>query len=248
MLAGRSLNRVVHLLGIEDHYEVRSPSSTASVRGTVFTVDLLSQTSTYVVVDEGVVNVTMGDQSVDVRAGFEVTAVTGELLMVKAQDEETPPPPAPTPTLVPTPTEVPPTVEPTVQPDPTEEPEAVAEHVKSENKLKDDPLATMPEMPTLPPPAVGAGNPFEEQPGDLPAGDLPTGDLPTDGGDSPDDPNENNGNDGNPNSDMVVPGNTPGDGQTPEGGAEPPGQGGTPPGQSTDPGNSGSSNGGKKDK
>jgi hypothetical protein len=241
MLAGRTLNRVVHLMGIEDHYEVRSPSSTASVRGTVFAVDVLSQESTYVGVDEGVVNVTMGDQSVDVRAGFEVTAVVGELLMVKAQQEETPPP-APTPTLVPTPTEVPPTVEPTPEPEPTAAPVEAAV-IKNGSKLKNDPLTKMPEMPTLPPTAVGAGIPFGGEPGD-----LPPGILPTDGDGSSDDDKTNNGNGGNPNSDMVVPGDTPGDGQTPEGGGENPGNGGEPPGQSTDPGNSGNNNGGKKDK
>jgi len=242
MLAGRTLNRVVHLLGIEDHYEVRSPSSTASVRGTVFTVDILSQESTYFGVDEGVVNVAMDDQSVDVEAGFEVTAVTGELLMVKPQGRELSPTPVPTPTMVPTPTEVPPTVEPTPQPAPTEEPEEAAVVViKNASKLKNELLVIMPEMPALPPPAVGAGNPVD---------DGQFGDSLSDGDDSSDEnSNDNNGNGGNPNSDMVVPGNTPGDGQTPEGGAEPPGQGGTPPGQSTDPGNSGNSNGGgKKDK
>ncbi|MBE2224986.1 MAG: FecR domain-containing protein [Anaerolineae bacterium] len=247
MLAGRTLNRVVHLLGIEDHYEVRSPSSTASVRGTVFSVDVLSLASTHVVVDEGVVNVAMGDQHVDVKAGFEVTAVVGEQLIVKPQHQETPPPAAPTsvPTPVPTPTEVAPTAVPTAEPEPTDVPEVAAAHAKSNNKWHEVDILTG--LPALPP-AIGSKTIPDEPINPATDGNDPTGNPTVDPTDDPTVDPEKTNNGGNPNSDMVVPGKPPGDGQTPEGGSTPPGQGGTPPGQSTDPGNSGNSNGGKKDK
>ncbi len=135
MLAGRTMNRVVHLLGIQDHYDVRTPSSTASVRGTVFTVDVFGQDSTFVSVDEGVVNVSMGEQSVDVKAGFEVTAVVGELLVVESQNQEEPV--APTATAVPT-TAPAPTAESTAVPEIPEPtattPADIIERIKNEIK------------------------------------------------------------------------------------------------------------------
>jgi hypothetical protein len=106
MMAGRTLNRVVRLLGVDDYYQVRTPSSTASVRGTVFAVDILSANSTYVAVDEGVVQVSMDDQAADVKAGFEVTAVLGELLIVK-QHNQPDALPEPAPTALPAPTAIP---------------------------------------------------------------------------------------------------------------------------------------------
>jgi hypothetical protein len=42
MLAGRTVSRVVTVLGVADRFEISTPSSTASVRGTVFTVEVLS--------------------------------------------------------------------------------------------------------------------------------------------------------------------------------------------------------------
>jgi hypothetical protein len=85
MLAGSTLNRVRRLLNVDDAYEIITPSSTISVRGTVFTVQVLSPELTYVSCDEGVVLVRMGDQVIEVRAGQEVTAAVGETLQVQPQ-------------------------------------------------------------------------------------------------------------------------------------------------------------------
>lgn len=85
LLAGKTVNRVQHLLTADDAYDVQTPSSTASVRGTVFTVDVISDQETFYSVDEGFVAVQMGEQEVLVEAGFEVTAVTGQALIVQPQ-------------------------------------------------------------------------------------------------------------------------------------------------------------------
>ena len=89
LLAGKTVNRVQHLLTDDDAYDVQTPSSTASVRGTVFTVDVISDQETFYSVDEGFVAVQMGEQEVLVEAGFEVTAVTGQPLDVQPQSIET---------------------------------------------------------------------------------------------------------------------------------------------------------------
>jgi hypothetical protein len=83
LLAGKTVNRVQHLLTADDAYDVQTPSSTASVRGTVFTVDVISDQETFYSVDEGFVAVQMGEQEVLVEAGFEVTAVSGQPLVVQ---------------------------------------------------------------------------------------------------------------------------------------------------------------------
>ena len=242
MLAGRTLNRVVHLLGVNDHYDVRTPSSTASVRGTVFMVDVLSQESTHVVVDEGIVNVTMGDQSVDVKAGFEITAVIGELLIVKPQHMEPPIIPT-TPAATPTTPPPAPTEEatPTEEAAPTAEPTETPAEVSSKANAKDQKETNAIGMPILPPPAIGTKiNP------DQPDGGSDTPERPgADHTDDPEDPSTDS-NGGNPHDGMVVPGSTSTDsnGSPPAGGAEPPGQGGTPPGQTGNPGNGGDNNGG----
>ena len=85
LLAGKMVNRVQRLLKADDDYDVRTPSSTASVRGTVFTVHVYSKQETFYSVDEGVVAVQMGEQEVLVEAGFEVTAVTSQPLETQPQ-------------------------------------------------------------------------------------------------------------------------------------------------------------------
>jgi len=92
LLAGKTLSQVVHLLRPEDSFEIKTPSSTASVRGTRFTVEVISAEATYYAVEEGVVQVTMADQAVDVTAGYEVTAVVGQLLQLKPGTTTTSPP------------------------------------------------------------------------------------------------------------------------------------------------------------
>ncbi|MBX3058208.1 MAG: FecR domain-containing protein [Anaerolineae bacterium] len=85
LAAGRTLNRVVKLLGTDDKFEVRTPSSTASVRGTIFTVAVISNTESYYAVDEGIVRVTMGGEFIDVHPGQAVMAVVGQPLTLMAQ-------------------------------------------------------------------------------------------------------------------------------------------------------------------
>ncbi len=83
LLAGRTINRVVRLLGLNDRFDVRTPSSTATVRGTVFVVEVLSPTASYYAVEEGTVWVQMGEETVEVTAGYAVTAVLGQPLIVQ---------------------------------------------------------------------------------------------------------------------------------------------------------------------
>ena len=80
---GRIINRVTKLLGIDDAYEVRTPSSTASVRGTIFSVTVLDQQTTEVAVTEGVVEVALDNESAYVQAGEMITAVSGQPLKVE---------------------------------------------------------------------------------------------------------------------------------------------------------------------
>jgi hypothetical protein len=80
-------------MGVDDTFEIRTPSSSASVRGTTFYVEVLGPDSTYVAVDEGIVGVQMESQQVDVRAGEEVTATLGQLPEVRQQRNDVSPPP-----------------------------------------------------------------------------------------------------------------------------------------------------------
>jgi hypothetical protein len=80
LLSGRVLNRVVRLLKPEDAFEIKTPSSTASVRGTVFSVEVQANDVSHVVVTEGVVRVFVGNRGVDVPAGFQITAIVGQPL------------------------------------------------------------------------------------------------------------------------------------------------------------------------
>ena len=91
LLAGKTLSQVVRLLRPEDRFEIKTPSSTASVRGTRFTVEVINTETTYYAVEEGVVQVTMEDQAVDVMAGYEVTAVVGQPLHIEPGETTTPP-------------------------------------------------------------------------------------------------------------------------------------------------------------
>ncbi|MEZ4594303.1 MAG: FecR domain-containing protein [Chloroflexota bacterium] len=100
LLAGKTLSRVVRLLRAGDAFEIRTPSSTASVRGTVFTVAVPSPDSSHVLVEEGLVHVALTDgRSIDVPAGFQVTAVSGQPLQLHPNNN-----PTATPTNTPEPT------------------------------------------------------------------------------------------------------------------------------------------------
>ncbi|WP_420645477.1 FecR family protein [Candidatus Leptofilum sp.] len=95
LISGKALSRVVRLLRANDAFEIRTPSSTASVRGTIFTVEVQSEDSSHISVEEGLVQVALQDgASVDVPAGFQVTAVTGEALQTRPNSEPATPTPA----------------------------------------------------------------------------------------------------------------------------------------------------------
>ena len=113
LLAGKAVSRVKHLLGAGDKFKIITPSSTVSVRGTVFTVVVLGQESTFVSCEEGVVTVAFGSQEVEVSAGQELTVTLGVPTLVKPQSGVVPTavPPSPS-TQAPLPsasTPVPPT-------------------------------------------------------------------------------------------------------------------------------------------
>lgn len=230
LLAGRTVSRVVKALGIGDAFEIRTPSSTASVRGTVFTVAVIAPDATYFSCDEGVVHIVMGDQSVDIRAGEEVDAVVGRPLLVQPQA-------GPEPTAVPAPiTHLAPTaVPPTPQPIPTVIPAPVAHEKSADKAVSEVIVATANPVISKDPLAEPTADTDNPAPGDNPD---PEKDKP-----------ENL-----PNSPSQVPGNTPadtpGNGNPPDAGGIPPGQGGTPPGQENKPPNDNNGNGGgggKKD-
>ncbi len=168
LFSGKTLNRVVRLLRSDDAFEVKTPSSTASVRGTVFTVEAQTAETSHIAVDEGVVRVTMGDQSVDVEPGFQVTSVLGQELKVVPQDT---PAEEPEPTATPTaePTETP-------EPEPTETPTAVPVPIKEER--------TIPPDKAKGPPDQVPGNTPDEVPGE---GDPPEGGGTPPGQTDPDD-------------------------------------------------------------
>lgn len=145
LLSGKILNRVVRLLKPGNTFEVKTPSSTASVRGTVFTVETQSETSAQIVVTEGVVRVAMADAFVDVNPGQQVTAVLNQPLQVVPLSQ-----PTAAPTSAPTDT---PTATDTAVPSATPEPSDTAVAPTS-------PAGTPTQVPGNPPTDVpGNGNP-----------------------------------------------------------------------------------------
>jgi hypothetical protein len=92
-------------LGLNDYFEILTPSSTVSVRGTIFQVAVLSHDETFVAVSDGLVQVRMGDAIALVEAGQQLKAQVGQPLQVEAFGEPTPVPlivPPVVPTSVPT--------------------------------------------------------------------------------------------------------------------------------------------------
>ncbi|GMQ78873.1 MAG: hypothetical protein BMS9Abin02_1415 [Anaerolineae bacterium] len=66
---GRTQHHVNELLGDDSHFEVRTPSALVTVVGTMFTVEVDQQGNTAVWVDEGIVAVSGGGQTVQLVAG-----------------------------------------------------------------------------------------------------------------------------------------------------------------------------------
>jgi hypothetical protein len=233
LLTGRTLSSVSRALGIGDAFEIRTPSSTASVRGTVFRVDVITPEWTYVSCDRGAVHVTMGDQFVDLQAGEEVNAIAGRPLLVQPQ-AATSQPAAP---LVETaPTEPPP---PTNEPTPTDEAAETTQNTSPASNA----VEARPQLSTVTPPLGNATQPpptpeptpSVQVPPPLPTQAPPPAANPPSPPDNPPVPPNNPSDppDNAPNPPPQVPGNPPGDtpGNPPGGGGLPPGQGGSPPGQ-----------------
>ncbi|KAB2861272.1 MAG: FecR domain-containing protein, partial [Anaerolineae bacterium] len=70
LLQGRVLNAVNKLRNPESRYQIVTPSVQLAVRGTQFAVDVQPDTTTTLVVHEGLVAAQQGDTEVDVPAGF----------------------------------------------------------------------------------------------------------------------------------------------------------------------------------
>lgn len=204
LLAGRTLSRVKTVLGVGDRFEISTPSSTASVRGTVFTVAYISANETYISCDEGQVEVSLvGQESQMVEAGMEVTAFVGQPLQVKSQH---PPEPVEKP-----------------QETTSVEPETIPVEMLPIENGPDGIGPPQPVWDNTPeaPPVVSDPPPVVTDPPADEVNDETTGSSPP-----PDEENGNGGNGGPPDS---VPGNPPDDppggGNTPDGGGGPPGQG-----------------------
>ena len=168
LLTGRTFNSVSRALGNRDTFEIRTPSSTASVRGTVFQVKVITSEWTYVACDEGVVRVAMGRETVDLRPNEEVNAIVGLPLYV--QPQASPGEPS-APSLLPT-------DEPAPAPSPTEaeleSPTGTPGDAPSGSPVLPSPAPPpLPTTPAGPPPQV-PGNP-PGNPGNPSGGGVPPG-------------------------------------------------------------------------
>jgi ferric-dicitrate binding protein FerR (iron transport regulator) len=83
--AGHIYNRVMRLLNNSDSFDIETPSSTASVRGTAFQITVLDAEATFYAADEGLVNIALGDEQVDLPGGYQLLARAGEPLNVVQQ-------------------------------------------------------------------------------------------------------------------------------------------------------------------
>jgi hypothetical protein len=90
MLTGRTVSRVLRLLGAGDAFEISTPSSTVSVRGTVFVVQVLDAHTTYIGCDKGVVWVVSGNQQAEVPAGQELTITLNQTPQIQPKPTQEP--------------------------------------------------------------------------------------------------------------------------------------------------------------
>lgn len=91
LFAGRTASRVVHLIDADDAFVISTPSSTTSVRGTRFIVNVIDEASSEVACEEGSVLVSTEEESVEVPAGFQLRVETGKPLEVQPRlDPENP--------------------------------------------------------------------------------------------------------------------------------------------------------------
>ncbi|MBV7338962.1 hypothetical protein KFU94_64225 [Chloroflexi bacterium TSY] len=85
---GETETRLSKPLGSNDQIEIRSPSASARAVGTIFTVRVDSEDSTYYAVSSGIIHVTMGSQTTEVHAGEQLQATLGQELRVESQTEQ----------------------------------------------------------------------------------------------------------------------------------------------------------------
>jgi hypothetical protein len=199
MLAGRTVSRVRRVLGAGDAFEIGTPSSTASVRGTVFTVEVIDDETTYVAVSEGTVWFEMDGETIELHEGDEITGQLGQPLVVTEPTTAAPTTAAPTtaaPTETPSPTETPPTSTPIPTVTSTTEPELAAP-ATTEPPTVQPAEATQPTVAPTDPPAS-----TEETLGD--EGD--TGDDTLGDGDDPGDDTVDDGVNPNDDKDGVIDG------------------------------------------
>ncbi|MBC7235775.1 MAG: LysM peptidoglycan-binding domain-containing protein [Chloroflexi bacterium] len=77
---GKTLTRIRHMLFQGSRFVVETQVATVEARGTVFECDVLAKDRIYVAVHEGVVRVSMGEQSLELEAGQGVEARLGQPL------------------------------------------------------------------------------------------------------------------------------------------------------------------------
>jgi hypothetical protein len=77
---GSTLTRIRHMLLQGMRFEIETPAATVGARGTIFQCDVLAKDHAYVAVYDGVVNVSMGESSVELQAGQGLDVRLGEPL------------------------------------------------------------------------------------------------------------------------------------------------------------------------
>ena len=78
---GKTLTRIRHVLLQGMRFEIETPMVVLQARGTVFQCDVLSKNQTYVAVYDGVVTVSMGEQTLELQAGQALEARLGQPLV-----------------------------------------------------------------------------------------------------------------------------------------------------------------------
>ncbi|MFP3897288.1 MAG: LysM peptidoglycan-binding domain-containing protein [Anaerolineales bacterium] len=77
---GETLTRIRHMLFKGMRFTIETRVATVEARGTIFECNLLDKNHVYVAVYDGVVNVSMGEQSVDLQANQELDVRLGQTL------------------------------------------------------------------------------------------------------------------------------------------------------------------------
>lgn len=94
---GETLTRIRHMLLKGMRFTIETRVATVEARGTIFECNLLDKNHMYVVVYDGVVNVSMGEQSVDLQANQELDVHLGQTLTPVDISASPPPKVSPSP-------------------------------------------------------------------------------------------------------------------------------------------------------